>query len=371
MSETADIVVIGAGIAGASAAYQLAEAAEVVLLEAEDQPGYHSTGRSAAMLVENYGNDVIRALTRAGRGFLKGPPEGFTDHPILAPRGTLAIAGEEQAGLLDDLLAAGDGGERLTPEAVLAMVPILKPGWLAGAVLQAGDTSIDVDVLHQGFLRGFRARGGRRVDRARVVGLTRDRDHWRIAADTGVFQAPVVVNAAGAWADQVAGLAGLEPVGLKPLRRTALIIDVPDGRDAGAWPLVFEASESFYFRPEAGHLLLSPANEDPVEPCDVQPDELDIAIAIDRFERATGRGVPKVHRSWSGLRTFAPDKTPVAGFDPDTEGFFWLAGQGGYGIQTSPALSQATRGLIMEGALPPTLSDAGVRAEDLSPARFR
>lgn len=369
MTESADIIVIGAGMAGASAAYRLAESADVILLEAEDQPGYHSTGRSAAMLVENYGNQAIRALTRAGREFLKHPPDGFAELPVLAPRGTLAIADEAHRSLLDQ--AESEGGERLTPAAVTEMVPILSADRLAGGVLEAGDTSIDVDVLHQGFLRGFRSRGGRRVDRARVTSLARTDRNWRIASPAGSFEAPVVVNAAGAWADQVAELAGLAPVGLAPLRRTALIIDVPEGLDAAAWPLVLEASESLYFRPEAGHLLLSPANEDPVEPCDVQPEELDIAIAIDRFERATGRSVRKVHRAWAGLRTFAADKTPVAGFDPDAEGFFWLAGQGGYGIQTAPALSLVAHSLILDGALSGVLSEAGLRAGDLSPARFR
>ncbi len=371
MAKTADIVIIGAGMAGASAACRLAEAADVILLEAEDQPGYHSTGRSAAMFVENYGNSVIRVLTRAGRDFFRAPPDGFTDLPLLGARGTLAIAGEDQLDHLEGLLREGEGGERLTSEAVVAIVPILRQDRIVAGVLQAGDTSIDVDALHQGFLRGFAACKGRRFDKARVIGLERAEGCWTIATSSGSFAAPVVVNAAGAWADQVAVLAGLAPLGLKPLRRTALIIDVPEDRDASVWPLVFEASESFYFRPEAGLLLLSPANEDPVEPCDVQPEELDIAVAIDRFETATGHSVPKVHRAWAGLRTFAPDKTPVAGFDPEGEGFFWLAGQGGYGIQTAPALSRVARGMILEAAIPSDLMALGLGAEDLDPARFK
>jgi len=375
----AEVLVVGAGIAGASAAYELAGAADVVLLEAESQPGYHASGRSAAMFVEDYGNRVIRALNRASRGFLTSPPDGFAELPILTPRGSLAVATEANLAAVDELVAESPTARRISAEEAYARVPILAAGRYAGGALQACDQALDVHVLLQGYLRGLAHRGGRRVDNARVSALKRVDGRWRAETRAGSFEAPVVVDAAGAWADELAGLAGLAPIGIAPLRRTALIVEVPGGLDAEAWPLVFELvvdpehghAEALYFRPESGMLLLSPANEDPEPPCDAQPDELDIAIAVDRFETMTGASVVKAHRAWAGLRSFAPDRTPVVGFDPRAEGFFWLAGQGGYGFQTAPAMARCAAALIRSGSLPADVAAGGVAAADLSPARFR
>ncbi len=359
----ADVLVIGAGIAGASAAFELAADAEVILLEREARPGVHSTGRSAALFSETYGNAAVRALSRASRVFLATPPDGFCDTPILRPRGALFVAGEGQRPLLEAQAAEEPSAYvHLTGEEVRARVPILRPETTAAGLYEAGAMDIDVDALHQGFLRGLRRRGGRVVTDAGVTGLQRDAALWVAETAAGAFAAPVAVNAAGAWADQVATLAGLDELGLQPKRRTAALVDGPDV-DFAAWPLVIDAAESWYFKPDAGRLLISPADETNCAPCDAQPEDLDVAIAADRIETATTLQIRRARHRWAGLRTFAPDRTPVCGFDRRAEGFFWLAGQGGYGIQTSPALARLTAQLVLNSASP-----SG--AEALSPARL-
>lgn len=376
MPETADLIVIGAGMAGAAAAAHLAVERRVVLLERESQPGYHSTGRSAALFTETYGNRAIRVLTGAGREFyLAGVETGFTEHPVLKARGALMFAMPGQESELDaawdDLSALDPRVRRLDAAEACAMVPVLRPNHVVGAVYEPDAMDIDVHELHQGYLRRLRQRGGRIVTDAEVRALSRAGNVWDVTTSAGQFAAPIVVNAAGAWCDMVAGLAGLPPIGLVPRRRTALTIAPPAGIDTVAWPMTLDIAESFYFKPDAGRLLVSPADETPIEPCDVQPDELDVAIAIDRLMQATTIEVTRVERKWAGLRSFVADKTTVCGFDPLAEGFFWLAGQGGYGIQTAEGMARCAASLIDGGVLPADIAAKGVAAETLSPARFR
>ena len=368
--ETADILVIGAGMAGASAAAHLAERAQVVVLEGEDQAGYHSTGRSAALFSETYGNETIRILTRAGRAFYQDRAGGIVEDPILTPRGVLVVALRGQEALLEDE-EPDDAAHRLDAAEACALVPVLRPEQVVGAIHEPLAMDIDVHALHTAYLRRLRQHGGRIVTAAPVRSLHYKTGNWTAATPAGEFAAPIVVNAGGAWADQVATLAGLPPLGVVPKRRTAMIIAAPPGVDVRLWPLVIDAAETGYFKPEAGKLLVSPADETPVEPCDVQPEEFDIALALDRLQQRTTIAVRHVERKWAGLRSFAADKTPVVGFDPLADGFFWLAGQGGYGIQTAEGLAQCTTGLIGSGRLPDSLSAAGLDPAALSPARFR
>jgi D-arginine dehydrogenase len=354
--QTTDVIVIGAGIAGAGIAWELAKEVRVLLVEAEERPGFHTTGRSAAVYLKGYGNEVIRDLTAASEAFFEGPPEGFTTAALVKPRGALTLVRDDQlarlAPTLERLHRHVPDARRLAPDEILAMVPKLDPGYAAAAIHDPGTRDMDVDALLQSYLRGFKARGGRLMVEAPVTGLERQGSVWRVTAGEHELAAPVVVNAAGAWADRVAGLAGLAPLGLVPKRRTALIVAPPDGWDVTGWPVVDDIDEQFYFRPDAGKLFCSPADETPSEPCDAQPEELDLAIAVDRIERALPLNVRRIEHSWAGLRTFAPDKTPVVGFDPRSPGFFWLAGQGGYGIQTSPAMARLASRLCL-GEAPP------------------
>jgi D-arginine dehydrogenase len=368
-----DVIVIGAGIAGASVAAHLAETRRVVLLEREERAGYHSTGRSAALFTEIYGNTVIRALTRASRKFLFDPPAGFAEGALTRPRGCLYIASESQLGALEAFAALPDVAPATRPLSVREareLCPILREGYVAAALLEPDSSDIDVSALHQGYLRLFRRRAGRLVLNAPVDALEHGAGGWTVHAGPERCTAPILVNAAGAWADEVAALAGLARVGLQPRRRTAVLVDPPAGMDISRWPFVNDAQEQFYFKPEAGSLFLSPADETPVEPSDVQPDEWDVAVAVERVEAVTTLQITRPKARWAGLRTFAPDRTPVAGFSDEGSGFFWLAGQGGYGIQTAPALSQAAAALILEMPLPEDLQELRAGLPALSPGRF-
>lgn len=371
--EHLDFIVIGAGIAGASAAYALAEHGRVLVLEREGQPGYHTTGRSAALYTENYGNRTIRRLTRASGPFLKQPPAGFAEHPILTPRGVLMIARSDQLDALETLYqeVAHLGGpvERLDGEAALALLPLLRPGYTAAAVYEPDGLDIDVNGLHRGFLKGAAARGGKLLCGAEVRQITRRDGRWQVGSSAGDFAAPVLVNAAGAWADEIGKLAGVKLIGLQPKRRTAFIFDGPAGLDDRVLPMCIDAEEQFYFKPEAGRFLGSLADEAPSPPCDAQPEEIDLAMAVDRIEQATVFQIRRLTHRWAGLRSFVADKSLVIGEASDAEGFFWLAGQGGYGIQTSPAAGAALASLVTSGALPDSLRETGLAAPDLAPDR--
>jgi len=371
--DTFDVVVIGAGIAGAAAAYELAADRSVLLLEQESHPGYHTTGRSAALFAETYGNAAIRALTVGSRRFYEQPPAGFAA-PLLSPRGIVMVARPDQAEQLDQWVqSVGPAASAMTAVEVLARVPLLRRDYVGAGAFEPGAMGIDVHALHDGYLRGAKARGTTIVTGAELAGLTRSGTGWTVRSGAGTWTAGTVVNAAGAWADQVAALAGAAPCGLQPMRRTAITVDLPDGMDASAWPVVIDIDERFYFKPEGGRLLLSPADETPMPPCDVQPDELDIAICVDRVQRAADLPVRRVVHSWAGLRSFVADRTPVVGFDPGVPGFFWLAGQGGYGIQTAPAMGRLAAALLARRGVPPDLADllaaGGVDAAALAPGR--
>ena len=346
----ADVIVIGAGIAGVSAAAELAADARVIVLEMEPQPGYHATGRSAAYFAAAYGKKVVRDFTACCEGFFRNPPQGFSELPLMRARDCVFFGRSDQVGSLDALLADNPQLARVDAAELRRRVPVFAEGYLHGGLWERRGGDLDVDALLQGYLRLLRERGGRVLGLRRVSALARRGGIWRAEAGGEQFEAPVVIDAAGAWADPVAALAGLQPLGLRPLRRTALTVDAPEGMEIADWPNLIDADEDFYFKPEAGHILISPADETPCEPCDAQPEDLDVALGVDRFERATGRDIRHVRSRWAGLRTFAPDRVFVAGFDPRSEGFFWLAGQGGYGIQSAPALAQLARCLVLGSA---------------------
>lgn len=369
--ETADIVVIGAGMAGASVAAALAATHRVILIEAEERPGLHSTGRSAALWSASYGPAPIRALTRAARAIFDAPGPEFGAHPILTPRGEMIVAPEDQMAAFAALAAElGPAVERIGAEEARRRFPLLRPGAVVDALADDSAMDIDVAALHAGFLRRFRARGGSLLTRAPATGLARDGAGWRVETSAGTVAAGIVVNAAGAWADEVAGRAGLPPLGLEPRRRTAAMAEVA-APGAAAWPMVVDAAESFYVKPGPAQFLISPADATPVPPHDVQPEEIDVATGIDRAERLLAIAVRRVPHRWAGLRSFLPDGVPAAGFDPLAPGFFWLAGQGGYGIQTAPALAEVAAALVRGEAVPAFAAAEGVRAADLAPARFR
>lgn len=370
-----DVLVIGAGMAGASAAYELAATLRVVLLERETMPGYHSTGRSAALFTEAYGNRVVRALTVASRPFYEKPPDGFTDHPLLSPRGALFVAPVDQMAALDrhyrdthELVASV---RRVDAAEARKIVPALNEGYVAGGVYEPEAMDIDVNALHQGYLRGLKSRRGQLVTDAELLSLDRRQDTWHAATKAGPIEARIVVNAAGAWCDEVARLAGAPAIDLVPKRRTAIIFDAPAGLAFEHWPLVADVGETWYIKPESGRIFGSPADETPLPPCDVQPEELDVALTAHRIEEATTLKVGRIVRKWAGLRSFVHDKTLVAGFDDQADGFFWIAGQGGYGIQTAPAMGQLVAALIRGDRMPAHIAARGLKPDDLSPRRLR
>jgi D-arginine dehydrogenase len=359
-----DIIVIGAGMAGSSVAAFLSLDRRVVLLEAEESAGYHTTGRSAAMWVENYGPEDVRALSRASRGFFERPPEGFADGPLMRRRSVLLLATAAQEAALRDALANGQGMRRIEVAEATAMLPALRPGYLAGAAVEEHAFDIDVAALHQGFLAMLRSRGGELGLRRRAGRVERLGGIWHVETASGdVFQAPIVVNAAGAWGDEVAAIAGVRPIGLVPKRRTAAIVD-PSPFDVSGWPMTVDVEDGWYVRPEARtRLMVSPADETPTHAHDVRPEEIDVAIGIDRMQQALDIPVTRVEHRWAGLRTFSPDGSLVLGPDPRAEGFFWCVGQGGYGIQTSPGAGRLLADLVLG-------RDAGAVASAVSPGRF-
>ena len=371
-----DAIVIGAGIAGASVAWRLAQHLRVLVVEREDQPGYHSTGRSAAMFMESYGPPGVRALTMASRAFYEQPPVGFTDVPLLHPRGVLYVAAHGQDALMNQLHA--DLAPTCPQLAVLnaaqavELAPCLRADILGGALLDPSARDLDVNALHQGFLRGLRQRGGQLLTNAEVVQASRIAQGWELTLKSGQsLSAPVVVNAAGAWADQVGALFGASPIGLEPRRRSAFTFKPPEGSNAAHWPCLVGVDEGWYFKPDAGQLLGSPANADPTVPHDVQPEDLDIAIAIDRIESATTLQIKRPTSTWAGLRSFVADGELVIGFDELCPGLFWLAAQGGYGIQSAAGASALADALIRAVPLPAHLVAHGVDASVFAPKRLR
>jgi D-arginine dehydrogenase len=375
MTPDCEVLIVGAGIAGASLASFLSATHRVVMLEAEAQPGHHSTGRSAAMFMESYGTENIRALTRASRAFYTSPPEGFTATPLIAPRGALYVGDPSQRHLLDateaELRPHTPGLRRLSAAEVTELVPVLRADQVDGGLLDPHAADIDVHALHQGFLRQARANGMQLVCDARATAIERHEGVWQVHTGGRTWRAPVLVDAAGAWADELAALAGIARIGLQPKRRAAFLFTPPAGVTTAHWPCVCSVDEGWYFKPDAGALLGSPANADPVPPHDVRPEELDIATGIARIEAMTTLAIRRPTHTWAGLRSFVPDGDLVAGFEPAAPGFFWLAAQGGYGIQTAPAMGELCAATIRGEAMPAPIAAAGVDWTQLDVARLR
>jgi len=374
----ADVVIVGGGIAGVSVGHFLAEAGvDVAIVEAEATLAHHTTGRSAAQFLENYGDDTVRRMSMASRPFFADPPEQFCDSALWSIRPRMRVGGPEMADLFRTETVEE---QRLVPsttlldaEQTLAMLPVMRPELVGCGVIEPNAMELDVAALHQLFVRGIRHHGGAIAVSQPVTSIEPTKSAWRVTAGDEAIECGVVVNAAGAWGDQVAAMAGVEPIGLHPLRRTAFIARIDPGHDTTAWPLTdFESLADgmmLYCKPESGGLLVSPADETPSEPCDAKPEELDIALAIDRLNTWTTLNVRSIASSWAGLRTFTADRSLVAGFAPGANGYFWLSGHGGYGIQTAPGLGRTAASLILNGRVPDDVAAIGVTSGDLAADR--
>ena len=363
MTTEFDIIVIGAGIAGASAAAHLAATHKVLMLEMEARPGYHTTGRSAAAFEPNYGPAPIRALTRAARVH-------FDELKALTPRDTVFFMPPPQQQDFDTLMAAQQGMQEISVAEAKRKFPLLRDGYATRAILDPGTADIDVDLVHQSYLRQFKSRGGTLACSQGAEAIEHGNGLRTVKTTDNLFRTRIIVDAAGAWGDQVAKLAGATPIGLQPKRRSIAVVPAPDGQDPMQWPLIGDVGETWYAKPQSGKLLVSPADATPVEPHDAFADDMTLAEGIDRFQQAVNFEVTRVEHTWGGLRSFAPDGNPVCGYDPKLDGFFWLIGQGGYGIQTSPALSRLAASLLRHEAMPQDIADEGLVLKDIDPARF-
>ncbi|WP_297836274.1 FAD-binding oxidoreductase [Pseudomonas sp.] len=374
MPQIFDVAVIGGGIAGASFAYRVAGQRSLILLERENQVGYHSTGRSAAEFSTQFQSPWVSTLAESSYNFLTNPPAGFTDIELLIPRGSLVIAQRERAHLIESafshILSTSPESYMLHPDDALAMVPFLKADYVEAAFYDPMNWDIEVDSLLQGYLRLARRAGAQVQLASPVTSIHREGGVYHLRTPAGEVLCRKVVNAAGAWADDFAALAGLDRLRIVPYRRTAITVDGPKGVDLSTLPAVNEVSEAFYFKPESGRIMVSPADATPSEACDAQPEELDIAYAAHFLSESTTLSINHIAHKWAGLRTFAPDKRQVVGFSTQDENFFWLAGQGGSGILTSPALSAWAAGLFLEGVPPDELCKAGLQPDVFSPARL-
>jgi D-arginine dehydrogenase len=374
-ASTADVIVIGGGIAGVSVAYELSRTARVTVLEMESTLAYHTTGRSAATFLETYGGEQVRALTTSSRAFLESPPD-FFEQVLMTPHPMLEVAVAGRGHVVEELHASVlplvPDAQLLDGEQCRELLPLLRPEVAERGMYEPRAMALDVAAIHQGYVRGARLNDAVIVRDARVATLVRGADVWTVTtADGAIHQAPKLVNAAGAWADVVATAAGVRPVGLTPLRRTIFMVASPFGEDSRGWPNCVEVDKAFYLNPEGAQFLCSPADETPCPPSDAKPDEMEIARAIDAINAATTVGVRSVSSSWAGLRTFAPDRNFVIGEDSGDSGFFWLAGQGGYGIQTAPALARVTAALVLGEPLPEDTVARGLDVTRLSPRRMR
>lgn len=369
-----DFLIVGAGIAGAAVAYRLAAHGSVVIVEMEQQPGYHASGRSTATFVESYGGAVAGALTSASRTFLTAPPDGFSAVPLLSKRGNLRIGSEAERPVLEAEYAACAPRipdlRMIDTDSALALCPALRPEHAACALFEPDACDMDVHAIHQGYLKGAREHGAVLLANSPIERIARHQSGWQVRAGAHLLTAGTVVNAAGAWADEIARMAGVKTIGLQPRRRTVVTFDPPNTMRCADWPLVRDATESFYFKPFGSGVLATPADAAPSAPCDAQPEELEIAVAMQRLSQATTLAPSHLTSRWAGLRSFVSDEAPVIGVAPDCPEFFWVAGLGGFGIQTSAAVGQAAVALITGGAWLSGLVDAGVRPEQLSPARL-
>ncbi len=371
-----DFMVVGAGIAGASIAAHLAEEHKVVLVDMEERAGYHTTSRSAASYEPNYGPPSMLAFTRASDGFFKKPPDGFSDAPLLTPRGSLFFEAEGQAQFTAKLLSKASGLREISASEAAALYPILKPGYATRCFLDANTADIDVNLLHRGYLRVFKSRGGVIRLSTPLKTVEREGSSWTVGCGTvgggqSVIKVHTIINAAGAWGDVVAALCGAAMIGLQPKRRSIGVVPMPNGVAFQHWPMVTDVAETWYAKPQSGKLIVSSADATPVEPHDAYADDMAIAEGIDRLMNATTLHVERLDHSWGGLRSFAPDGSPVIGYDPSLDGFFWLIGQGGYGIQSCPALSKTAAAMAQHRPIPQTVLDFGLDFNDISPGRFK
>ena len=354
-----DIIVIGGGVAGISAAARLSHLGRVTLLEAEQHTGYHSSGRSAALFEANYGKPTTRGLNAASRSYHETANGG-----VLSPRGLMLIGGPDDAAAFADDLADMQLDEMSVDEA-RAMVPILADH-VDRAAFHAAAWDIDTDRLMQNWLRELRANGGTVMTGARVAAIVRDAAGWHVTVPQGDISAAILVDAAGAWADHIAGLAGVTPLGLTPYRRSMARLAAPGGHDVSRWPMLFGPREAWYAKPDAGALLVSPAEEDPADPHDAYADDMVLAEGLARYQDYVTEEVTRPLATWAGLRTFAPDRQLVLGRAVDDPTFIWCAGQGGYGFQTAPAASALIADVVAERT-----PEIGIDlATALSPARF-
>jgi D-arginine dehydrogenase len=371
-----DYVIIGAGMAGASIAYELSiKGKSVLILEMEDQPGYHATGRSAAIFFESYGNEVVRTLTKFSKSFFQSPPVGFCDYDLLSPRAALFIAKEEQLTNLESLY------QELKPlstrirledgDFAISKVSALKAEKIKACIIDPDGFDIDVASVHQGYLRLAKVNQTHLVLNARVTNIDELAEHWKISTNKGFFSAHTVINAAGAWADKVAEMSGMKPVGLQPKKRTACIVPIKKELNVDLWPMVIDVDQEFYFKPDGGNLLLSPVDETNVEPMDAYTDIMDVAVVVDKVTQVLDIEVTRVTHEWAGLRSFVADQSPVVGFDSNDSRFFWLAGQGGYGIQMAPGLAKLAATMLLNESIPDELSDMGFDLGLVSPKRFQ
>lgn len=374
MNNVFEIAVVGGGIAGASFAYRMAKHRSLVILERELHVGYHSTGRSAAEFSRQFQTPSTGLLADGSYEFLSNPPPGFAAVALLVPRGNLVIAQSERKNLLNsafrEVLVTSPKARILHPDDALAMVPFLRPGYTAAAFYDPANWDMDVESLLQGYLRQARHDGAEIRTNSPVTAISRDGGGFRLTTPIGEIRANIIVNAAGAWADELAQMAGLKPLGIVPHRRTAITVDVPALYDLSTMPGVAEVAEDYYFKPESGRLMVSPADATPSDPCDAQPEDLDVAYAAHFLEQSTILPVRTIAHKWAGLRSFAPDKRQVVGFDPRDPAFFWLAGQGGSGILTSPALSAWAAGVFLDGRPSQDLMALGLAADYFTPNRL-
>jgi D-arginine dehydrogenase len=365
-----DFLIVGAGIAGASIAARLSESHSVVLIDMEERAGYHTTSRSAASYEPNYGPPPMLAFTRASEAFFKSPPKGFADAPLLTPRGSLFLEAEGQTERTSKLLTHASDLKEISAANAVAMLPILRPDYVKRCFLDSNTADIDVDLLHRGFLKLFKANGGTTLLSSPLLEATRQQQQWQVKCGSNVMSATTLINAAGAWGDEVAKLCGALPIGLQPKRRSIGVVPMPDGLVFNHWPMVTDVGETWYAKPQSGKLIVSSADATPVDAHDAYADDMAIAEGIDRLMTATTLEVDRLEHSWGGLRSFAPDGNPVVGFDAKVEGYFWLIGQGGYGIQSSPALSEAAAALARHQNISQRTIDFGLDEDQISPQRF-
>lgn len=370
---TADFVIVGGGIAGLSVGAELACAGhKVIVLEREQHAGMHSSGRSAAVFMGSYGNATVRALSGASRHVLMAS-DTLWEGSIVRERGALFIASTDQSATLrafvENRRALQPSLEIAGGEEARRRVPILRPDYVDTCVYDSDAFDVEVNALLQAYAKQLRGAGGEIRTDCEFIGATRDGGSWSVRTNGAEIACGRIINAAGAWADETASRCGIEPIGLEPRRRSAFLVAAPDGVEIDAWPLVFDVDEQFYFKPDAGLILISPANEDPSPPCDAWPEEIEVATGAYRVEQATTLTIRSIKSQWAGLRTFARDRTPIVG-EAERGGFFWCAGQGGYGVQMAPALARCTAAVASGSEWPADLAALGVTADTLSPARF-